>query len=318
MPLKGSYPAALPHAKQKRMVAIDFMGYAKKVPVKKQKFKTFLDLFKSLWSTFKNILATCSQMDIVLDLYRESSIKLHERDRRSKVKGIATDIYQLDQPLPVKMHKFWPLSKNKVSFQRIFIKWVKECQKNDSCTIFFGGAHENGSNTVERLPPCSHEAADNRVMFHVNHAVKVSKYHIVAVASPDTDVFVCAMHHFKQLMFFDLNDFWLISGQSDSTTAVPIKNSLVDHTNADVVDILPLAHALTGCDTTSKVGTKPAALKTGTECGYEILCFFGKTELTDEIISNAEKFLLKGISDQNLDKVDVSLILKSFILQAAI
>ena len=32
--------------------------------------------------------------------------------------------------------------------------------------------------------------------------------------------------------------------------------------------------------------------------------FFGKTELTDEIISNAEKFFLKFISDQNLDKFD--------------
>ena len=45
--------------------------------------------------------------------------------------------------------------------------------------------------------------------------------------------------------------------------------------------------ALTGCDTKSKVSTKPAALKTANGCGHELLCFFGKTELTDEIISNA-------------------------------
>ena len=69
----------------------------------------------------------------------------------------------------------------------------------------------------------------------------------------------------------------MISGQSDSATAVPV-HSLVDHMNADVVDILPPVHALTGCDTTSKVGTKSATLKTVNECGYE-LCFFGKTEL---------------------------------------
>ena len=30
----------------------------------------------------------------------------------------------------------------------------------------------------------------------------------------------------------------------------------------------------------------------------------GKTELTDDIISNAEKFLLKCISNQNLNKFD--------------
>ena len=94
----------------------------------------------------------------------------------------------------------------------------------------------------------------------------------------------------------------MISGQSDSATAVPV-HSLVDHMNVDVVDILPPVYALTGCDTTSKVGTKSAALKTVNECGYE-LCFFGKTELTGEIISNVEKFLLKCVSDQNLDKSD--------------
>ena len=102
----------------------------------------------------------------------------------------------------------------------------------------------------------------------------------------------------NKLIFFYLNEFWLISGRSDSTTAGPIY-SLVDHMNLDVVDILPQVHTLTGCDTTIKVATKPAALKTTNECGYELICFFGKTELTDEIISNAEKFLLKCISDQN-------------------
>ena len=95
----------------------------------------------------------------------------------------------------------------------------------------------------------------------------------------------------------------MISGQNDSATAVPV-HSLVYHMNAAVVDILPPVHALTGCDTTSKVGTKSATLKTVNECDYELLCFFGKTELTDEIISNAEKFLLKCVSDQNLDKFD--------------
>ena len=53
------------------------------------------------------------------------------------------------------------------------------------------------------------------------------------VASPDTEALVCAMHHFKQLTFFDLNEFRFLSGRSDSA-AVPI-HDLVDHMNADVV-----------------------------------------------------------------------------------
>lgn len=67
-------------------------------------------------------------------------------------------------------------------------------------------------------------------------------------------------------MFFDLNEFWFISGGGDSITAVSTSN-LVDHRNADVVDILPL----TGCDTTSNMSTKTAAFKTASKCGYELL-----------------------------------------------
>ena len=59
--------------------------------------------------------------------------------------------------------------------------------------------------------------------------------------------------------------------------------------NADVVDILPPVHGLTGYYITSKVCKKPAALKTRKECSYELVCFFDNTKLTDEIISHAKK-----------------------------
>lgn len=98
-------------------------------------------------------------------------------------------------------------------------------------------------------------------------------------------------------MFFDLNEFWFISGGGDSITAVSTSN-LVDHRNADVVDILPL----TGCDTTSNMSTKTAAFKTASKCGYELLWFFGKTEIANEVIGDAEKFFLICICNKNLDK----------------
>lgn len=58
-----------------------------------------------------------------------------------------------------------------VSFQKIFMKWVKECQKNDSCTIFLGDSHkvdenmhiqiENGSSTAEELLQSLHKDTDD-------------------------------------------------------------------------------------------------------------------------------------------------------------
>ena len=52
----------------------------------------------------------------------------------------------------------------------------------------------------------------------------------------------------------------MISGRHNETTVVPIHN-LVDHFGSALVEILPAVHALTGCDTTSKVSTKSRALK---------------------------------------------------------
>lgn len=80
---------------QKQMIVIDFMGYAKKVPVKKlKKLKSFHDLVTRLWLTSKNLLAIWTQTDVVFDLYKENSIKSQEQDQHNnRVKGIATEIY---------------------------------------------------------------------------------------------------------------------------------------------------------------------------------------------------------------------------------
>ena len=49
-------------------------------------------------------------------------------------------------------------------------------------------------------------------------------------------------------------------GQGSTKRAVPIHEiaTIIDNT---ITDILPQVHALTGCDTTSKIGTKRSALQ---------------------------------------------------------
>ena len=56
--------------------------------------------------------------------------------------------------------------------------------------------------------------------------------------------------------------------------------------------------------TTSKIDSKVAVLKTANACGYEHLNFFGKHELRNEMIYNAEQFLLRCISNEKLDSSD--------------
>ena len=46
---------------------------------------------------------------------------------------------------------------------------------------------------------CTHEEADDRIIFHLSHSVKVGKFKSIAIASPDTDVFVYFRHNMENL-----------------------------------------------------------------------------------------------------------------------
>ena len=65
--------------------------------------------------------------------------------------------------------------------------------------VFLGGSHSedetlyigivNGSCHVEQLLQFFHEEGDDRIMFYLNHAVKISNFCSVVIASPDTPHF---------------------------------------------------------------------------------------------------------------------------------
>ena len=129
-------PSILPPAVHERALVIDSMAYARNVPIKKLNLKTYRDLFNHLWNTFKSLSESCSRTDIVFDLYKEMSIKTSERNCRAKVEGILTYISSIDQQLPIDIDKFWPVSKNKIAFQRFFIQWMTT-EYNDAKHIFF-------------------------------------------------------------------------------------------------------------------------------------------------------------------------------------
>ena len=109
------------------------------------------------------------------------------------------------------------------------------------------------------------------------------------------------MYHFRHWGMYELEELWVIKGQGNSSRAVPV-HSLVRLMKSDVVDVLPAMHALSGCDTTSKVGTKKSALRAAEETGDEQLHSFGKLPLSDDMVSAAEKFLVDCVSAS--DKVD--------------
>ena len=76
-----------------------------------------------------------------------------------------------------------------------------------------------------------------------------------SIKSKDTDVFICLIDHFSRWIHFGMQELWVLKGQGTSKGPVPV-HDLLDKMDSSVIDILPAVHALSGCDTTSKVDTK--------------------------------------------------------------
>ena len=203
---------------------------------------------------------------------------------------------------------------NKMALQQNFIVWALKKAESDHFDkkLYFGGCHEdnsdmclsyvNGSVQKERLLECTHEEADDRVLFHLNHAVQVGYYRSVVIASEDTDIFISAIHHFPELKCHDLQQLWFFSGRGDSKTFFPI-HDLSNLLDANFVRVLIPIHDLTGADSVSKVGTKRSATIEGLK-NFELLSGFGQRALTAEMIDNAEKFLLKCITKHQVKTFD--------------
>ena len=139
--------------------------------------------------------------------------------------------------------------------KRVFISWILENYKG-SRPIFLGGANKddttscilvsNGIARQQKLLKCNHEEANDRMLFHRNHAIKVGNFKKIVIASPDTDVLVNAIHHFSRWVYLDLKELWITGGKKGAQKqAVPI-HTLVEELDEDMVEILPALHALTG------------------------------------------------------------------------
>ena len=79
--------------------------------------------------------------------------------------------------------------------------------------------------------------------------------------SSNTDIFVRALHHYTKWIYINLQELWMICGKDETSRAVPLRE-VATKLETTVIDVLAALHALTGCDTTSKICSKDAALKT--------------------------------------------------------
>jgi len=121
------------------------------------------------------------------------------------------------------------------------------------------------------------------------------------VVTTDTDVFVVLLYHLKNI-WSGTNLYLLKKGTTKGSHKRQLElfhlNKILDELDANMVDQLPAAHALTGCDTVGKVGTKGAMLKIlkSEEPTISLLQGFGLDRLDGDMYSQAEEFLVKVVS----------------------
>ena len=81
-----------------------------------------------------------------------------------------------------------------------------------------------------------------------------------------------------------LSELWMYAGVGDSTKYIPLH--LIFERKPELCCVLPAIHILTGCDTTSKVGTKLSALNLENHCLAQIKIMY-------IIIQKAEQYLVQ-------------------------
>ena len=282
-----------------QIIVIDFMALVRKLPLKKMNIITYGGFAECLRSNIINYAAGSSRIDIIFDVYNKDSIKDGERLSRGSASGITVAIRNDAQTLPEDMGLFWSSADNKVQLQHYFYKWMilNFVSEKD---VFFGGVNNvyyciklvSGQTSTCTELNSVQEEADDRMMFHITHGCN-NGIESVRVVSPDSDVFCSLVYHFKHT--WSLNELYMRLGRGRTKRTVAI-HSVVQKVDEIIVSNLPAIHALSGCDTTSKVGLKLACLNKPVD--LSLIHNFGKNHLDLDMIVNAEKFLLQCFNKQ--------------------
>ncbi|KAI4833001.1 hypothetical protein KUCAC02_015935 [Chaenocephalus aceratus] len=235
------------------------MALVRKVPLKKldPPVKTFHDFAIALTSMVTKAGHNCDEIHIVFDTYREDSIKNGERERRGKSKEmVVLDVISPNQNVPVVLENFWSSSISKTAFQAFYVEWLTTNYQGHS------------------KPPSGPTS--------------------ITLSSGDTDVFVCLLYHITvNWRDLGLKELWLVRNSGVRRSILPLHDICLA-LGDELTKCLPALHALTGCDTTSKISTKLAALNAvRIPENSSLILNFDSPQLTENAIQLAETFLVK-------------------------
>lgn len=93
---------------------------------------------------------------------------------------------------------------------------------------------------------------------HIFHAIKIQAAHIIII-SADTDVFIVGIYYWNMLKRLGCLGLWFDG--SYKKKIISGCHLAAQSLGENICEILLALHALTGCDSTSRLGSKKSALK---------------------------------------------------------
>ena len=266
--------------------------------------KVFEDIFLRAWRILSSV-CIFQQLDIVYDSYIKSSIKYCERQRRATADSVFFYNLNLSSYVPGEMEKFWACDENKENLQYLSRSFFKEkCDIENIDLILSGTLNSNSTSTpyfqqlISPIPspiPSENlnkdiEEADLRIIPHIENSILSNTTRIIVVSN-DTDVVVLILYYMHYFFSIGLVELWIQFGVAKSRRFIPL-HILAKTLGEDLCSVLIKAHIFTGCDYTSKVGTKSAAVKSKPEL---YLMDFGNETSINEQYSIAEKYLVNFV-----------------------
>lgn len=193
----------------------------------------------------QNQLKNAARLDLIWDRYLEDSLKGHTRQKRGK--GIRRQVSGKTKT-PSNWQEFLRIDNNKTELFQYLAEKVTEAIKEKLVisTVDTSVICNHGGEDVSFLSDCNHEEADTRIFLHVKDASNKS-YRNIMVRTVDTDVVVIAVYVMQHVQ---LEKMWILFGVGKKMRYIPI-HELCNSLTPEKCIVLPLFHALTGCDQSS-------------------------------------------------------------------
>ena len=144
------------------------------------------------------------------------------------------------------------------------------------------------------MSTCSHEEADSRRLLHISHAAQQG-HHQVLIRTVDTGVVVLAVYAINHLPAGC--ELWLTFGTGKSFRYLAA-HQIAASLRPEMSHVLPIVHALTGCDTVSsfpghRKKTAWATRKSWPELTDALLILAdGPKEILDDVMNISERFVI--------------------------